>query len=419
MSRSLDVARSLVEGVTRSLVLVALTWFAPAAWVAACVWLSPRLDTTAGVIGCALGVVSASLVVFARPACAATRFLVARWTGVEVPAAYHPLVPVTRMATGYWWNGYDYQRLRVVSSFQRWILRRTRDPAAWRDMVWMLVSPLTVGVASAAPLALITVGVTWPAVPDPFAVTAAVLTISGGIALLPVSWRVVGPAARRFLGPSAVELLGTRITTLVQGRADITRAQQAELHRIERDLHDGAQARLVAIGLTLGAAERLVDTDPTETKALLRQARRTSLAALQDLRELAHGIVPPVLLERGLVDAIRALAVDAPIRAVVRSTLDRRLETPVESALYFATAEFVTNAVKHSGGTVIDIGIDRTRTGVAVTVTDDGRGAADRGAGSGLTGVEGRLSAFGGTLHVDSPPGGPTRVTAEVPCGSS
>ena len=415
----LDVARSLVEGLARSLALVALTWFAPAVWVAACVWLSPGLDTTAGVIGCALGFVSASLVVFARPACSATRFLVARWTGVEVPAAYHPLVPVTRMATGYWWNGYDYQRLRVVSSCQRWILGRTRDPASWRDMVWMLVSPLTVGVAAAAPLALIAAGAGWLTTPDPVTATAAVLAISAGIALLPVSWRALGPVARRFLGPSAVELLSTRITSLVQGRADITRAQEVELHRIERDLHDGAQARLVAIGLTLGAAERLVDTDPAETKALLRQARQTSLAALRELRELAHGIVPPVLLERGLVDAIRALAVDAPVRAVVRSALDRRLETPVESALYFATAELVTNAVKHSGGTVIDISIDRTRTGVAITVTDDGRGAADRGTGSGLTGVESRLGAFGGVLRVDSPPGGPTRVTAEVPCGSS
>jgi signal transduction histidine kinase len=152
---------------------------------------------------------------------------------------------------------------------------------------------------------------------------------------------------------------------------------------------------------------------------LLRHARENSLAALQELHELVHGIVPPVLLERGLVDAVRALAVDAPIRTVVRSTLDHRLETPVESALYFATSELVTNAVKHSGGSVVEITVDRTRTGVAVTVSDDGRGGADQRAGSGLTGVERRLSAFGGTLHVDSPPGGSTRATAEVPCGSS
>ncbi|HEX6344959.1 sensor histidine kinase [Umezawaea sp.] len=411
----LVVARSLVEGLTRSLVLVALTGFAPAVCVAAGAGLSAVVDTAAGAAGCLLGVLVAVLVLVARPVSAATRFLVARWTGGELPAAYQPLVPVTRMATGYWWNGYDYQRLRWFSLCQRWILRRTRDPAAWRDVLWLLVAPVTVGVASAIPPALIAVGVAGLA-PHP---VTSVVAVGVGTALLPRSWRSLGPVARRVLGPSTVELLSTRVASLVRGRADLTRAQDAELHRIERDLHDGAQARLVAIGLSLSAAERLVDTDPAGTRALLRQARATSLAALRDLRELVHGIVPPVLLERGLVDAVRALAVDAPVRTVVRSTLGRRLDTPVESALYFATAELVANAVKHSGATVVDIGIDRTGTGVAVTVTDDGRGGADRSRGSGLTGVESRLAAFDGTLRVDSPPGGPTTATAEVPCASS
>lgn len=207
--------------------------------------------------------------------------------------------------------------------------------------------------------------------------------------------------------------------TLVQARADLTQAQDAELHRIERDLHDGAQARLVSIGLSLGAAERLVDTDPAGAKALLRQTRETSRVALRELRELAHGIAPPVLVERGLVDAVRALSLDAPLRAVVRSTLERRLEMPIESALYFATAELVANAVKHSHGSAIDIAIDTTRKGVAIAVTDDGRGGARLGGGSGLVGIRTRLIAFDGTLHVDSPPGGPTRVTVEVPCASS
>ncbi|MCS7478023.1 sensor histidine kinase [Umezawaea endophytica] len=416
MSRTRGVARSLAQGFTRSLALVALTGFAPAAWVAAGVFFSSLGHGPVATSGWTLGVVGACLVLFARPSCAATRGLVTRWTGVELPAAYRPVVPVTRMATGYWWNGYDYQRLRWVSVCQRWLLARTRDPASWRDVIWVLTAPLTVGVVAAAPLALITAGAVLLPASDP---VAAVPAIGAGTALLPVAWRVVTPVARRFLGPSTVELLGTRIASLVQGRADLTRAQDAELHRIERDLHDGAQARLVAIGLSLGAAERLVDTDPAGTKVLLRQARETSLAALRDLRDLVHGIVPPVLLERGLVDAVRALAVDAPLRTEVRSTLEHRLETPVESALYFATSEIVTNAVKHSGGTAVDVTIDRTRTGVAITVSDDGRGGADKPAGSGLVGVESRLAALGGSLRVDSPPGGPTTVTVEVPCGSS
>lgn len=419
--------RSLVEGFTRSLALVALTASAPIAWGVSGLFLAHLFDSVPAALGCVFALVVLHLVLLARPVCAATRFVVTRWTGVDLPAAYQPPVPVARMATGYWWNGYDYQRFRWVSVCHRWLFRRTQDPAAWRDMLWVLVGPVTVGAVSAAPLALITAGALCLATPEllpprasePLVVTAALAAVGGGIALLPVAWRAAGPVARHLLGPSAVELLSTRIATLVQGRADLTRAQDAELHRIERNLHDGAQARLVAIGLSLGAAERLVDTDPARTKVLLRQARETSLAALRELRELVHGIVPPVLLERGLVDAVRALAVDAPIRTVVHSTLDHRLETPVESALYFATAELVTNAAKHSGGSVIGITIDRTRTGVAITVSDDGRGGADRRAGSGLAGVRNRVSAFGGALHVDSPSGGPTRATVEVPCESS
>ncbi|WP_051791892.1 sensor histidine kinase [Amycolatopsis jejuensis] len=407
------VIRSLAEGFVRSLVLVVLTGLAPLGWVFAGAGFFALTGSIAGALGCALGVVGVSLLLLARPMCAATRSLVARWTGTELPAAYRPVVPVTRMATGYWWNGYDYQRSRWLSGCRQWVRQRTRDPASLRDMLWMLIAPLTVGVAAALPLALIAGGI-GSAVP--LSSVGAVVAAGAGVALLPVCWRPAEPMARRFLGPSVVELLTTRIASLVQGRADLTYTQEAELHRIERNLHDGAQARLVAIGLTLGAAESLVDTDATEAKALLRQAKETSLVALRELRELVHGIVPPVLLERGLVDAVRALALDAPIPAVVHSTLDDRLEMPVESALYFAAAELVTNAVRHSGGTAIEITIDRTRTGVTVTVTDDGRGGADRGAGSGLTGIENRVSAFDGALHVDSPPGGPTRVTVEVPC---
>lgn len=423
----LVVARSLAEGFVRSLVLFALAGLVPGTWIAAAFFF---FDVTGSVIGtfwCVFGVAVVSLVVLTRPVCRAVRFLVDRWTGTAIPDAYRPLVPVTRMATRYWWNGYDYQRFRWISVFHRWILTRVRDPASWRDMLWIVAAPLTVGVATAAPLALIAGGaVGWAApsllaLPGPEAsrVSVAVLSMALGTLLLPVGWRLAVPVARRFLGPSALVRFATRIATLVQGRADLTQAQEAELRRIERNLHDGAQARLVSIGLSLSAAERLLDADQSEVKALLRQTRENSLAALRELRQLAQGIVPPVLVERGLVDAVRALALDSPVRAVVRSTLDHRLETPIESGLYFATAELVTNAVKHSHGSAIDITIDRTRKGVAIAVTDDGRGGARLGAGSGLAGLETRLHAFDGNLRIDSPPGGPTRVTVEVPCASS
>ncbi|RKS08440.1 histidine kinase/DNA gyrase B/HSP90-like ATPase [Nocardiopsis sp. Huas11] len=431
MHRLLVVARSLAEGLVRSLVLLALTGLVPGLWAAAAFYFLHLTGSAIGTFWCVFGVAVPTLVVATRPLCRAVRSLVQRWTGTPIPDAYRPLVPVTRMATGYWWNGYDYQRFRWISLLHRWILTRVRDPASWRDMLWILTAPFTVGVPAATPLALIAAGaaaaVTPGLLPSPapgaFTVTATatatVLSMALGTALLPAGWRLAVPVARRFLGPSALALFATRIESLVQGRADLTQAQEAELRRIERDLHDGAQARLVSIGLTLSAAERLVDTDPEEAKALLRQTRATSLAALRELRELAQGIVPPVLVERGLVDAIRALALDSPVRAVVRSTLDHRLETPIESSLYFATAELVTNAVKHSHGSAIDITIDRTRRGVAIAVTDDGHGGARPGAGSGLAGLETRLNAFDGDLRIDSPPGGPTRVTVEVPCASS
>lgn len=374
----------VVVGCLRSLVLVVLTWVVPASWVVAGVWFLRVFGSVAAAAGCLLGVVVVSLVVCARPLCDAVRVLVTRWTGTEIRAAYRPAVPVTLMATGYWWNGYDYQRWRWVSAGRRWLHARTRDPAAWRDMLWVVVSPLTVGVA--------------------------------GVVLLPVGWRLTAPMARMLLGPS-VSLLSSRIASLVQGRADLTQAQDAELHRIERNLHDGAQARLVSIGLSLGAAERLIDTDPGAAKVVLRQARETSLTALRELRELVHGIVPPVLLERGFVDAVRALAVDAPVPVTVRSDVDGRLETPIEAALYFATAELLANTVKHAGGAGVEITVSRTRTGVAVVVADDGCGGAV--VGSGLAGVRARLAAFDGVLRVDSPVGGPTVVTVEVPCGSS
>lgn len=424
--RLLAVARPFAQGAVRSPVLLVLTALLPGAWAASAFFFLALTGSAVGTFWCVFGVATPSLVVFPRPLCRAVRSLAGRWTGREIPDSYRPLVPVTRMATRYWWNGYDYQRFRWISLLHRWILTRVYDPAAWRDMLWILVAPVTAGAAAAAPLALVAAGAAAAAarpgttpLPEEARVPVAVLSTALGVLLLPLGWRAAVLVARRLLGPSSLVRSTTRIAVLVQGRADLTHAQEAELRRIERDLHDGAQARLVSIGLSLSAAERLLGEDQAEVRALLRQTRENSLAALRELRELTQGIVPPVLVERGLVDAIRALALDAPLRTSVRSTLERRLETPIESSLYFTTAELVANAVKHSHGSAIDITIDRTRGGVAIAVTDDGRGGARIGAGSGLAGLTTRLHAFDGTLRIDSPPGGPTRATVEVPCASS
>ncbi|PRX61762.1 histidine kinase [Nonomuraea fuscirosea] len=230
---------------------------------------------------------------------------------------------------------------------------------------------------------------------------------------------MIGPVAGRFLGPIPSSRLGRRIKELEAIRADMTATQAAELDRIERGLHDGAQARLVAMGMSMQAAEHLVDADPAAAKAILAEARASSVAALTELRSLVRGINPPVLAERGLVDAVRALALDAPVEVAVRSAVPSRPERPVESALYFAVAELLANVSKHAGATraTVELGYaDRT---LSATVTDDGAGGADLSAGSGLSGIGRRMAAFGGRLDIDSPAGGPTRVTVAVPCALS
>jgi signal transduction histidine kinase len=192
-----------------------------------------------------------------------------------------------------------------------------------------------------------------------------------------------------------------------------------ELRRLERDLHDGAQARVVALGMSLRAAERLIPVNPLAAVALVAEARETSLKVLDELRGLVRGICPPVLADRGLADAVRALALDAPLRTEVDIDLPGRLELPVESACYFAVAEALTNAVKHSGARMVQIQIGYREARLRIMVTDDGGGGADPASGSGLLGLERRLGTFDGVLAVSSPPGGPTIVAIEVPCALS
>ncbi|HEY7486487.1 MAG TPA: histidine kinase, partial [Streptosporangiaceae bacterium] len=182
---------------------------------------------------------------------------------------------------------------------------------------------------------------------------------------------------------------------------------------------DGAQARLVALGLTLGAAEHLVETDPEAAKKLVVQAREASATALSELRDLVRGIHPPVLAERGLGDAVRALALAGPLDVEVTVDIPGRLEAPVESAAYFAVSEVLTNAAKHSGAQRAWIDLSHADGRLRISVTDDGRGGADAARGTGLRGIERRLGTFDGVLALSSPQGGPTMVTMELPCALS
>jgi signal transduction histidine kinase len=237
------------------------------------------------------------------------------------------------------------------------------------------------------------------------------LLVVAGCLLVPrmVAWAADPELVRR------AAALRQRVDRLDRTRSDATSTAVAELRRIERDLHDGAQARLVAVGMSLRAAEQLMASSPEAALALVAEARETSSRALDDLRGLVRGIYPPVLADRGLADAVRALALDAPIAVETDITLSGEPPMPVAAAVYFGIAEVLTNAVRHSGADTVQIGIGYAGV-LRAAITDDGAGGADASRGTGLAGVERRLATFDGILAVSSPAGGPTIVVLEVPC---
>ena len=211
---------------------------------------------------------------------------------------------------------------------------------------------------------------------------------------------------------------GRRISELETTRAGAVEQQESDLERIERDLHDGAQARLVALGMSLGMAEQKLATDPVAAQELLAEARRGTREALEELRSLARGIHPPVLADRGLQAAISALGDRTPLQVNVAVDLPRRPPRPVETAAYFVAAEALANAGKHAGATSVYIAVrDDDGGSLVVEVVDDGAGGADA-SGNGLRGLERRVEALDGRLEVVSPAGGPTTIRAVMPCGS-
>jgi signal transduction histidine kinase len=231
--------------------------------------------------------------------------------------------------------------------------------------------------------------------------------------------RTIGAHARTALAPGRDLELEGRVQRLTETRDLAVDAAATELRRIERDLHDGAQARLIALGMNLRAVERMLPARPEAALALVAEARETSLRALNDLRDLVRGICPPVLADRGLGHAVRALALDTPFPVDLDINLPGRLSAPVETACYFAVAEALANAVRHSGARRVHIRMLHADGILRVQVADDGAGGADPDRGTGLRGVEQRLAAFDGILAVSSPPGGPTMIAMEVPCALS
>ncbi|HEX6387926.1 MAG TPA: sensor histidine kinase [Solirubrobacteraceae bacterium] len=212
--------------------------------------------------------------------------------------------------------------------------------------------------------------------------------------------------------------LAQRVGILERTRRGALDVQAAELRRIERDLHDGAQARLVALTMQLGRAEARLDESNPEVAELVRTARDEAYAAIAELRDLARGIAPPVLADRGLVAAVEALGKRSGIPVRLFAEIEQRPLPVVETAAYFVVAEALTNVAKHAPGASAEVRLAQRGEDLVVSVSDDGPGGARADLGSGLAGLRQRTEALDGTLTVSSPSGGPTTITAVLPCAS-
>jgi signal transduction histidine kinase len=212
--------------------------------------------------------------------------------------------------------------------------------------------------------------------------------------------------------------LRAHLDELRASRVRIVDAADAERRRLERDLHDGTQQRLVSVSMALGLLESKLETDPQGAQRIVEETRMTLGAALQELRELSQGIHPGILTERGLGPALRELAYGAPVPIELAVPLEERLPQPVEAAAYYVVAEALTNVAKYASATAVSVSVDRRDGRAVVEISDDGVGGADPARGSGLRGLADRVEALGGLLDLESRPGQGTRVRAEIPCES-
>lgn len=223
---------------------------------------------------------------------------------------------------------------------------------------------------------------------------------------------------RRLLSPGPGTDLVLRVAELTATRAAALDAHAAELRRVERALHDGTQNRIVAVTVLLGAARRALTRNPEEAEAVLARAQDAAEQALAELRGVVRSILPPVLADRSLPDALTALAADCPVPCDLDADVPGRCAAAVEATAYYVVAEALTNIAKHSGAGSAGVVVRRLHDRLYVEIHDDGHGGADERGGSGLTGIRRRTEAHDGTLELASPPGGPTTLKVTLPCGS-
>ena len=322
----------------------------------------------------------------------------------------------------------------------RRVLTPLRDPGSWLDVIWSLVGFVTGTVAFAVTIGWIAGalgGLTYwfwqrfiPYGPDN--VTLAEL-IGLGRGREPESWLNFGIGIVALLTlPLVVRLMalmhssvGTallcsraelqREVRRAQGGRDAARIAEADsLRRLERDIHDGPQQRLVRLQMDLGRAGKQIDQDPAQARATIDGALQQARDAVDELRSLSRGIAPPVLVDRGLGAALHEAFARSPFPVHARVELDGPLPPHLETTVYFVVSEALTNVAKHSGASRVDVAVQQVGRRVRVEITDDGVGGAQVGKGHGLAGLEQRVRAADGTLAISSPPGGPTSLQAEV-----
>jgi signal transduction histidine kinase len=302
---------------------------------------------------------------------------------------------------------------------RRWPARPWGSAATWRQVGYHVLALLIVAAGGAA------VVLCWLALPIAIAFAPGVLIVPA-VVLLAVAPRLAVAVARvdraaavALLGPGRRAELVRRVEDLTRSRADVVAAADAERRRVERDLHDGAQQRLVVLAMNLGLARTTLTDLPEPARAVIETAHDEAVAALAELRDLVRGLHPAVLDVRGLDAALSGIAARMTIPVRLRVDVPKRCAPSVEAIAYFTVSEALTNITKHAGATQAAVTVTRTGPRLHVTITDNGRGGASFGGdGSGLRGLAQRAAAIDGTLQLISPPGGPTTLSVELPCES-
>ncbi|MEU5485547.1 sensor histidine kinase [Streptomyces mirabilis] len=331
-------------------------------------------------------------VLLVRRFAGAKRRQVAEWTGREIPEAYQ----------------------RVEGPLRRRLRTAVRDPGTLNDLRWM-VAHYAYGFLGVLALPLWPAGLLVDGVRQGvLGRSPLVLPLISRLADLDAAWSTA------LLKPSPKALLAERVEELTETRAGAVAAHEAELRRIERDLQEGTQARLVSLSLRIGIAKRAYERDPDAARKLLDDAQDQAEEALTELRHVVRGIHPPILTDRGLVGAARALAASSGLDVTMdvdglEAQSGVRAPAAIEAAAYFVLAEALTNAGKHSASERAAVRLARTPTGLSVVVRDEGRGGADEAAGSGLLGMRRRVAALDGAVRLTSPVGGPTVIEVDLP----